>query len=145
MRNYQRYNGSVPNELSRPIRAGLLLNVDRDRLAFTGQVLNLIVHTNQCNAYVIENRKANRPKYQGLIPSQLSRPIRAGPLLHVDRERLVGLIASLEPLRSEEPDDAPRAERAAQLIDEIRAVHANVQLADNCFCPGAGHTQTRAL
>jgi hypothetical protein len=50
----------------------------------------------------------------------ISCPIRAGLLLNVDRDRLVALIASLEPLRSEEPDDTVRVERAARLIKELR-------------------------
>jgi hypothetical protein len=56
----------------------------------------------------------------------------------VDHSRLAELIASLEPLRSEESDDAVRVSHAVRLIEDIRIAHTDVQLADNCFCLGDG-------
>lgn len=99
----------------------------------TGRVSQLTMHSNQCAAHHIQNRKSNRPRYRGKIPSQLSRPIRAGILLHVDHNLLQQLVASLEPLSTDVPDAAARLACAAELIDEIRLNHSDVQLADNCY------------
>ena len=67
--------------------------------------------------------------------------IRAGLLLNADRGRLAAeVLAPLAPLASE-PDPVAAARR---LVEEFRATYTDVQLVDNCFCPGGGRIAPRA-
>lgn len=68
------------------------------------------------------------PRYIGSICKDISKPIRAGLLLDVDKDKLVDLIASLSPVCNE---ISPKAVAQIQ-IDEIRQ-YDNIQLLNNCF------------
>ena len=74
----------------------LKVKCSRCNEVFTGRVFNLIHQTNQCSAHKDELSK-KKSGYNGHIPSRISRPIRAGLLLGVERDRLVDLIVSLQP------------------------------------------------
>lgn len=100
---------------------------------FHSTIGHLRMQTGQCRNHFKDNCKKNRPHYLGDIPKEISRPIRAGILLCVDREKLIALLCSLDPLVSDEPDVTIRRAKAIQMIDTIRATYDDVTLADNCF------------
>ena len=99
---------------------------------FKGRVFHLINQTNQCSAHKDKLSK-KKSGYNGHIPSRISRPIRAGLLLGVERDRLVELVMSLQSDVSESSDTESRKEQADQMIRDVREKHTDVQLADNCY------------
>ena len=81
----------------------------------------------RCEEHALKMRRSNRPRYNGTIPVNICRPIRAGLLQGVDHVRLVELIASMEPV--EEHNQITTAEAH---INEI-ASHTRLDLQDNGF------------
>lgn len=91
-----------------------------------GTIVNLIRQTTQCNNH--KKRESKSQRYIGTIPSFVSNAIRAGILMEVESEKLVELIASMEPICKE--NDSTRI--AKEYIKEV-ALFDPVKLSDNCF------------
>lgn len=81
--------------------------------------------TNRCKNHLKDVQRKNRLFYRGLIPVHITRAIRAGLLLAVERGLLVDLVRNLLNVACGDT-------HAASYVDEV-AAYDRAYLADNCF------------
>ena len=106
------------------------------------RVQSICVSTGRCKQHASKMNNPNREHYNGDVPKQLLRPIRAGLLQSVDIDQIIALIATLEPIPSQcitasasvdDPAAATLITARGYVESIIAGNYTRVQLLDSVF------------